>query len=200
MAEHIRVFIDFWNFQLEWNHRTQSKKINWPILPQTLINEALKISSIDNSKYDGTKVYASVDMTTQEGGKLKNWLKSFLDRQPGINVHIRERNPHLKPVHCKNCNKDIINCPECGQPFKRAVEKGVDSAIITDMFSLAWAGAYTIAILLSSDADYVPAVENLQAKGFKIINATWKDMGYKLCGTCWAHIDIGSIAQSLIRP
>ena len=169
MAEHVRIFVDFWNFQLEWNKRTNSQKINWTILPQILFQELTKIQSIDSPKYDGTKVYASVDMTTPEDGRLKNWLKSFLDRQPGINVHIRERKPHLKSVHCKNCGKEIVNCPECNQPLKRAVEKGVDSAIITDMFSLAWVEAYSIAILLSSDADFVPAVDNLQAKGFKIM-------------------------------
>ena len=199
MPERIRIFVDFWNFVLEWNDRVPEKKHDWPKLPQVLIQEAEKITNIDNLQYDGTRVYASVDMTTPEGGKLKNWLKSFLVRQPGINVHIRERKPRLKPVHCKNCNRNIVNCPECGEPFKRSVEKGVDSAIITDMFSLAWADAYSIAILVSSDADYVPMVENLQAKGFKVINATWGNMGYELRGTCWAYIDIGKITSDLFR-
>ena len=126
-------------------------------------------------------------------------MKSFLDRQPGINVLIRERKPHPKPIHCKNCDQDISNCPKCDQPLKRAVEKGIDSAIITDMFSLAWEDAYSIAILVTSDADYVPAVENLQAKGFKVINATWSNIGYQLAGICWAYIDIGNIKSQLFR-
>jgi len=139
-------------------------------------------------------------MTTQEGGKLKNWLKSFLDRQAGINVHIRERKPRLKPIHCKNCQIEIANCPGCNQPLKRSSEKGIDAAIITDMFSLAWEDAYSIAILATSDADYVPAVENLQAKGFKIINAGWSNIGFELCGACWASINIENIADALLRP
>lgn len=199
MAEHIRLFVDFWNFQLEWNNRTQSTKIDWTKLPQVLIHEAIKITSIDNYQYDGTRVYASVDLTTRQGGTLKNWLKGFVDRQPGINVLIRERIPHPKPIYCKNCDQDISDCPKCGKPFKRAVEKGIDSAIITDMFSLAWEKAYSIAILVTSDADFVPAVQNLQEKGFKVINATWSNIGYQLGGACWATIDIGNIISDLSR-
>ena len=37
------------------------------------------------------------------------------------------------------------------------MEKGVDTAIITDLLTLAWEGAYDVAILVSSDADLVPA-------------------------------------------
>jgi len=199
MAEHIRVFIDFWNFVITWNEKTQNKRIDWPKVPQILIDETLKITGIDDYQYNGTKVYASVDMTTKDGGKFKGWLKSFLDRQPGINIHISERKPRLKAVHCRDCDKDISNCPHCNQPLKRASEKGIDSAIITDMFSLAWESAYSIAILVTSDADYVPAVKNLQAKGFKIINARWSKIGYELCGACWASIDLENIIQALER-
>jgi len=55
MAEHIRIFIDFWNFQLTWNERTGSKLIDWPKLPQILIQEAIKITAIDDYHYDGIK-------------------------------------------------------------------------------------------------------------------------------------------------
>jgi uncharacterized LabA/DUF88 family protein len=199
MPERIRIFVDFWNLQLQWNRTTNSKKIDWPKLPQILLNKTELITGIKDYQYDGTKVYSSVDMTTSEGGKLKGWLKTFLDRQPGINVYIRERKPHLKPIHCKNCNKEIDDCPFCNEPLKRAAEKGIDSAIITDMFSLAWANAYSMAILVTSDADYVPAVENLQAKGLKVINAAWRNIGFELSGTCWASFNIDDLVSSLER-
>ncbi|MBC8434164.1 NYN domain-containing protein [Desulfobacula sp.] len=199
MPERIRIFIDFWNFQLQWNATAKDKKIDWKILTQTLLDETSKITKINNYQYNGCKVYTSINMDTQEGGKLKGWLKTFLDRQPGINIEIRERKPHLKPIHCRECHQNIDDCPRCDKPIKRAVEKGVDAAIITDMFSLAWADAYTVAILVTSDADYVPAVENLQAKGFKIINATWENIGYQLAGTCWASFNIDKLVPKLTR-
>jgi len=67
------------------------------------------------------------------------------------------------------------------------------------MFSLAWAGAYSIAILISSDADYVPAVENLQNKGFKIVNATWRNLGHQLAKRCWASFEMDPLNNQLIR-
>ena len=126
-------------------------------------------------------------------------MTSFLDRQPGINITIKERKPRLKPIHCKECNNKISECPFCKKPLKRAAEKGIDAAVITDMFSLAWANAYSIAILVTSDADYVPAVENLQAKGLKIINAAWENIGFQLAGTCWASFHINDLIPQLTR-
>ena len=52
-----------------------------------------------------------------------------------------------------------------------APEKGVDTAIVTDLLSLAGEEAYDVAILVSSDADHIPAVEWIQAHGRKVINA-----------------------------
>jgi uncharacterized LabA/DUF88 family protein len=81
----------------------------------------------------------------------------------------------------------------------RAVEKGTDSAIITDMFSLAWEGAYEVAVLVSSDADMIPAVERIQDRGPKIINATWQNHGHDLARRCWASFSIDPLVQQLAR-
>jgi uncharacterized LabA/DUF88 family protein len=199
MAEKVRVFIDFWNFQLLWNDHTQKRLLDWPKLPKVLVTEAMRLAGLTDYQYDGTRVYASVDMTTKEGGSLKNWLKSFLDRQAGINTYIRERRPRPKPVHCKSCDSIITDCPKCNQPFFRSGEKGVDAAIVTDMLSLAWANAYTVGVLVTSDADYVPAVENLQAKGFKIVNATWRNVGHELAQCCWVSLELDQLVAQLVR-
>lgn len=199
MSEQIRIFIDFWNFQLQWNDTSPDNQLDWTKVTQILLQESAKIANITDYQYNGCNVYASVNMATPENKNLKKWLKTFLDRQPGINISIRERKPHLKGIHCKECDSEISNCPDCKHPLKRAAEKGVDAAIITDMFSLAWAEAYTVAILVTSDADFVPAVENLQAKGFKIINAAWENIGYDLSGTCWASFNINDLIPQLAR-
>jgi uncharacterized LabA/DUF88 family protein len=127
-------------------------------------------------------------------------LESFLDRQPGFRVFIRARRSAVKPVRCPSCEKKTADCPHCGKPFRRAVEKGVDAAIVTDLFSLAWEEAYNIAILVSNDADFVPAIERLQEKGFKVINATWKGQGNELAKTCWASFDLDGIVAALKQP
>jgi uncharacterized LabA/DUF88 family protein len=200
VPEKIRVFVDFWNFQLEWNDRSQGQRLNWAALPTELVNRALAVTGIADYQYDGTRVYASVDMTRPTGGRLKHWLNSFIDRQPGVNVHISERRPRARPIHCRACDSHINDCPNCNQPFLKSAEKGVDASIVTDLFSLAWANSYSMAILVSSDGDFVPAVENLQAKGFKIINATWHNLGYHLARTCWASYEVDALIPSLVRP
>lgn len=77
--------------------------------------------------------------------------------------------------------------------------KRLDAAIVTDLFTQAWENAYTIAILVSSDGDYVPAVEKLQEKGPKIINATWRQIGHQLAKTCWAAIEFNGLVTKLTR-
>ena len=60
---------------------------------------------------------------------------------------------------------------------EKAAEKGVDTAIATDMIRLAWEKAYDVAVLASSDGDLVPAVEFLDLKGARIIQAGFYPRG-----------------------
>ena len=106
MPEHVRIFVDFWNFQLEWNDRTQGQLLDWVRLPQILVQEAMSAAGIDDYQYHGTKVYASVDVTTDEGKNLRNWLNNFLDRQVGINTHIKKVSHLVKGKGVTSC---IVN-------------------------------------------------------------------------------------------
>ncbi len=58
------------------------------------------------------------------------------------------------------------------------------------LLSLAGESAFDAAILVSSDTDYLPAVEWLQARGFKVINATWANHGHELARACWASFEL----------
>jgi len=78
-----------------------------------------------------------------------------------------------------------------------SIEKGVDAHIVTDLFTLAWENAYDIGILVTSDADFVPAVERIQEKGIKIINATWHDYGFELSRTCWASFYLDDLIAQI---
>ena len=106
--------------------------------------------------------------------KLKNWLHNFLDKQPGIRVFAVERHWKKHAIHCRFCGANFAICPDCAADLGRSAEKTVDSRIVTDMLSLTLEGGYDIALLLSSDRDFLPAVERLQSKNFKVVNATWR--------------------------
>ena len=80
-----------------------------------------------------------------------------------------------------------------------APEKGVDTAIVTDLLSLAGEDAYDVAILVSSDADHIPAVEWIQSRGRKVINATWAHHGFDLKKTCWAEIELDPLMPFIKR-
>jgi uncharacterized LabA/DUF88 family protein len=200
MAYKTRIFIDFWNFQINWNARADPAKIDWTAVPRVLIDEAkkkLEAAGITEAlTLEETLVYASYNPKT-EGG-LRNWLEGWLNRQPSYNVNVRERKSKPRKIHCASCGTDTSNC-QCGAPFMWAPEKGVDTAIVTDLLSLAGEGAYDVAILLSSDADHIPAVEWIQARGKKVINATWANHGFDLKKNCWAEVELDALVPLLTR-
>jgi hypothetical protein len=196
-----RVFIDFWNFQLNWNERAAGGKVDWPAVPRVLLDEARK--QLETAGVDGdltleeTLVFASYNPARER--KLKGWLDNFLDKQPSFRVNTRERREKMRKIHCPSCGEHNETCAKCGEPFRWAPEKGVDTAIVTELLSLASEGAFEVAILLSSDADHIPAVEWVQARGLKVINATWARNGFDLAKTCWASVELDTVVPLLTR-
>lgn len=205
MAYHARVFIDFWNFSLNWNQRQPTgTRIDWKKLPREMLSSATQIYSDvglggENLELDETLVYASVDISTDHGRKLKGWLETFLDRQPSVRVITKERAPRPFKVHCRHCDTETSACPNCSTTLTRSIEKGVDTHMVTDLLSLGFQKMFDVALLLSSDADFVPGVTRIQESGLKVINASWANHGHELKGACWASFDLDSVAANLIR-
>ena len=196
----LRLFIDFWNFSLNWNDRSGGEHCDWSRLPLVLTQQAqtlLAQAGLGTVSLEETRVYASYEPGREV--KLKNWLHNFLDKQPGIRVFAVERHWKKHTLHCRACGSDIAACPACQAELGRAAEKTVDSRIVTDMLSLAWEGAYDVALLLSSDRDFLPAVDRLQSKNYKVVNATWRGHGHELAKVCWASFELDSVIQKLKR-
>ncbi len=195
----IRVFIDYWNLQLTLNDREAEVtgrpdvrfKIDWRGLPAWLTRKAAEITGIANYTFEGAIIYASYNPNTAEGRGFNNWASSWLNRQPGIQVQCTERRPR-NPPKCTTCYQPITHCPrpECRARLAGTIEKGVDTAIATDMIRLAWEDAYDIAVLTSSDADLVPAVKFLDQKGRKVVQAGFAPSGVHLATSCWGSFDI----------
>jgi hypothetical protein len=203
VAYRTRIFIDFWNFSLQWRDRASGAMIDWTKVPSVLLDEGAKqlakVGVNDGLHLEETLVYASYD-STEAGRKLKRWLDSFLDNQPSFRVKSRERISKARPIHCRVCDKQHDSCPHCKEPLSWSPEKGVDAAIVTDMLSLASEEAYEVAVLVSSDADFVPGVEWLQGRGLKVLNATWSKHGYELAKTAWASLKLDDVIPELTRP
>ena len=197
-APRIRVFVDYWNLQLTMNQREEDVagqsvrfKVDWANLPIWLARKAAEITKIQQYSFEGAIIYASYNPNSGEGRSFNNWATSWLNRQPGIQVQCRARQPK-NPPRCPTCHKIISLCPHqgCGAQLAGTIEKGVDTAIATDMIRLAWEGAYDVAVLASSDADLVPTVNFLDQKGSKVIQAGFPPSGVQLATACWASFDI----------
>lgn len=201
-----RLFIDYWNFQLSWNDvigKAPGRQCDWRQLPLAITNAAggllAGVGLAGPLELEETLLYASVDVVTGADTKLRGWLEGTIDRLPSYRVNIRERQAQRRSLYCRNCGKVTAKCADCETPFVASVEKGVDTAIVTDLLTLAWQQAYDVAVLVTSDADFVPAVERIQERGLKVVNAGWKGKGHELKKACWASFDLDAVGLGVCR-
>ena len=202
----IRVFVDYWNLQITLNQK-ESKitgqkdvrfKVNWRDFPGWVANKAAEVVGVTEFSYEGAIIYVSYNPKTVIDRPFHNWLVTWLDRQPGIQVDIRERQPKAAP-QCQSCHQPIESCPNCGVQVAGTVEKGVDTALVTDMIRLAWEASYEVAVVVSSDRDLVPAVQYLDSKGRKVIQAGFPPSGVHLATACWASFDLFPLREQFRR-
>ncbi len=153
MAYRTSIFIDFWNFSLQWRNRAYGERIDWTRVPSALLAESERqlqsAGSGDMLHLEETLVYASYD-EDDAGRKLKGWLDAFLDKQPRFRVTTRVRRSKARSVYCRACEHSIEKCPHCEEILRWAPEKGVDTSIVTGLLSLAGERAFDAALLVSS--------------------------------------------------
>lgn len=207
MPTRVMVFVDYWNFQLRLNQleaRRRSMpdyrfKVDWKILGPLLAKAACDAVQVTDHAFEGVSVYTSYNPATDEGRRFHQWATTWLGKQPGVRVECRERKPKTLP-RCPNCHLEIQHCPTCRKAFNATIEKGVDTLIATDMIRLAWEDAYDIAVLATSDADLIPAVDFLRLKARKVIQAGFPPAGTDLATACWASFDVFKHRDELARP
>lgn len=196
-----KIFVDFWNFTLQWQSRSAGADADWRALPSVLHAKTEEIvrtaGAADELQLEETLVYASYEPGRDD--KLRGWLDSWLHPQPGFRVIGSERSWRRRSIHCRECGSTTTACPHCRAELGHAGEKGIDVKIVTDLVAMAWEDAYSVAVLLSSDKDFIPAVECLQERNYKIINATWSGAGVELARTCWAAFHLDDLVPQLTR-
>ena len=190
------VFVDYWNFQLRWNERAGDARCNWAHLAAVLLDKVRALPITDDLDFQGMRVYASCDPDDEN---LRRWLENFLERQPGTSVVVLERRRRFDHIRCRGCGYETGTCPSCGQPLVWSAEKGVESALITDLYELAWSDALDVAIVVSSDSDFVFPIAGLQGRGTKVVNAAWRGAGQELARASWATVDLDEMIPLLVR-
>ena len=198
----VKIFVDFWNLQISWNefHKKNGEKGTVKIPWEKTLPNVLVAQIGADAVYAGTHVYASINPKSANDRGLNSFLQ-IMDTFSGYKVITKERKP-AKSIHCSNedCRKAIDLCPYCNKPLNRTVEKGVDTSIAIELFHYALDNVYDTAILISSDEDFVPAVEYIQRRGNHIIHAAFKNQGFALKKACWDHIDFEDIMADLLSP
>ena len=152
--------------------------------------------SSGQGSYEGACVYASISPKSLKDLKLKDFLYNTINRMPGYEIKIFERKAKKNPI-CQSCHFEIKNCPKCNMLLDRTVEKGVDTAIVTDMLQHAWDNTYDVGVLLSGDRDFIPAVQFLNRKGKKVIHASFTNLGQELANECWKQINLRKFVSQL---
>lgn len=193
----VRSFVDFWNFQLSLRDAYAGFKIDWQKVGPVLAREAGRL--VDASlpvSYEGLHVYGSFDPDKETDVKFRGWFNNTLDKMPGVHGYLAERQRKRNPPKCPHCQTTVDTCPACTKSMLGTEEKGVDTQIVTDIISLAWIDAYDVAVLVSSDRDFVPVAEFLQSKGRKIVHGAFPPKGGHLSQKCWANLSIPDIRES----
>ena len=68
------------------------------------------------------------------------------------------------------------------------------------MIKLAWVANYDIAVLVSSDKDFVPVAEFLETRGIKVIHAAFPPQGAELTRKCWSWINVTNSRDDFRLP
>ncbi len=192
----VRVFVDFWNYTLSMQNADSAFRTDWARLGPVLARAATKVvDAATASEYQGLNFYGSHDPTSEADRRLHRWATTVVDTFPGVSVSIVPRQRKRSPPVCPTCHSAIAQCPACGADMRGTEEKGVDVRMATDMISLAWADNYDIAVLVSSDRDFVPVAEFLETRGIKVIHGAFPPRGAQLTARCWGSVNVARLRE-----
>lgn len=195
----VSVFVDYWNYTLSMTNLEAGFPFDWKALPQIMVHEAsAMLGDSIRCSFQSMHVFGSYDPGASHD-KTKRWVDNTLSRFPGTHVYFVPRQKKRCGPKCPLCYTIHETCPACGQSLRGTEEKGVDTHLATTMIKLAWEAAYDVAVLISSDRDFVPVVRFLQNKGIRIIHASFPPLGSDLSRECWGNIDIRKIMNQLRR-
>ena len=192
----VRVFVDFWNYTLHMKDVDEPFRTDWSKLGPVLSRAAAEVvDPTARGEYQGLNFYGSYNPASASDRKLHHWATRVVDTFPGVKVSIAPRQRKRSPPSCPRCYQGVAICPGCGADMRGTEEKGVDVRMATDMISLAWVDNYDIAVLVSSDRDFVPVAEFLETRGIKVIHAAFPPKGSELTARCWGSINVARLRE-----
>ena len=157
----VALFFDGKNFYTALRKYDPTLEIDYNRLASWLTD---RISS-GRGEFVGAYYYTGFTQLDQaRSGAFRDFLKG-LELQPGYFV---KREPRVRRKS---------QCRNCGFTHSYGTEKRVDTRLVADMIHFAAVDAYDVAVLLSGDQDFVPAVEAANALGKRVYLAAWPRHG-----------------------
>ena len=178
---HCRTDLDFGSFARLLSRSPEG--INRKLNPINYYNAA-----VDSSRHP--KAYTKQQRFFDYLDKVKD--PTFIIYRGRIEHHGR-----LK-YRCRNCeellNVSVQTCPICGfvETLRDSSEKGVDVKLAVDLVAGAIENQYDVALLVSEDSDFVPALEVVRNHNKRIecaiLASPKRKRGYHLINTVdWTH-------------
>jgi uncharacterized LabA/DUF88 family protein len=189
----VRVFVDYSNLRESWRRQCPDAWLEWAGLPKALLPRLIDPATGEpfrNMDFRGVSIYASVDRAhaARDREDREEWLTNTLDQKPGFTVKLFQREALWR------------DCPE-GHGALRYPERGVDTQIACDLLSLAMRDHYDVGVIVSDDADFIPAVEAVQdILDRRIFHLGFQGGGQALPAAAWSHILLDSLLRDVSRP
>jgi hypothetical protein len=181
----VSIFFDGQNFYRSLQRYDEALRVDYDRLAAWITNAVGGAAAV----FGGAYYY--VGLSADAPPLVEGFLKG-LELRPGYFV---KREPRVRRSG---------RCPSCGGDYEYTTEKRVDTRLVADIIQYAAIGAFDVAVLVSGDDDFVPAVEAVNALGRQVWVATWsaeelsKDLRVRCFGQI--HLSEGVGAFRVERP
>ncbi len=209
-AVRVRVLLDHWEFARsckrsllarDGRHITPREEksaqsdvadeVRWHKLADAIMDHLDTMDYIADSEKElrAIDVYASVSPNNSDEARgLKNWLRDYLDRLPGFNVHQFDRTYDRPEV-----------CPKCKDRLQPEIEKGLKTKVACDILSWAVEDHYDIAVLVMDDPELIPSIMCVQEVFDKqIVHVGLRSNGEQVRSAAWGHILLEDIFPEIM--
>jgi hypothetical protein len=169
----VAIFFDGQNFYRSLLRYDESLRVDYDRLAAWVTH----VVGGPNALFSGAYYYVGVSVDAPP--LVEGFLKG-LELRPGYFV---TREPRVRRSG---------RCPSCGAEYEYTTEKRVDTRLVADLIHYAASGAFDVAVLVSGDDDFVPAVEAVNALGRQVWVATWsaEELSKDLRVRCFGHIHL----------
>ena len=175
----VALFFDGKNFYMALKRYAPDLKIDYSKLANWLTGQ---ISG--GGDFVGARYYTGFTDPRSPHESGSRAFSDFLDELEMQLGYFVNREPRVRRT---------AKCSECGFAYTYHTEKRVDTRLVADMIHFAAVNAYDVAILLSGDQDFAPAVDAVNALGKQVYLATWPKHGVskELRIRCYGQIHLG---------